>query len=147
VEWLLRRTVALATFAVVLSVSAPKEPTPAIARVPSPAHSASVVAGAAPIAEPTPRATTPQPDTLEVAALVKRGLRLGAAGDVAAARLMLLRAADAHDAGAAWALGATYDPGVLTALGIRGVEPDMAAARRWYAKAKEYGAGHASPSL
>jgi len=147
-ERLFRRTIALATFAVILSVSTPKEPAPAIASIQSPALSASVVGGAAPTpSEATPTAPMPHPNSEEIAGLVKRGLRLGAAGDLAAARLMLLRAANAHDPQAAWALAATYDPNVLEALGIRGLEPDIAAARSWYRKAKEYGSRHASPSL
>src|SRR5262245_26027878 len=46
----------------------------------------------------------------EIAVLLKRGKDLITAGDLAAARLVLRRAADANNAEAALALAATYDP-------------------------------------
>jgi hypothetical protein len=49
----------------------------------------------------------------EVAALLKRGSGLIASGDIAAARLVLVRAAEAGDARAATMVGETYDPAVL----------------------------------
>jgi len=58
-----------------------------------------------------------------------------AAGDVATARVVLQRAAEAGNAGAAMALGATYDPNVLAKLGVVGVKPDAEKARSWYEKA------------
>ena len=79
----------------------------------------------------------------EIATLVRRGEQLAAAGDMAAARLLLRRAAEEHNARAALALGATYDPNVLQSLGIYGVTPDIAEARNWYEKAKEYGSAEA----
>ena len=79
-------------------------------------------------------AALPQPDGLttgrsadvrlplpaeEVVRMVTRGKALMDAGDFAAARLLLNRAADAGDAGATFALAATYDPNVLAAKGAR----------------------------
>ena len=49
----------------------------------------------------------------EVAALMKRAKGLIAIGDFAPARLLLKRAADAQEAGAALLLAQTYDPAVL----------------------------------
>ena len=40
-----------------------------------------------------------------------------------------------------------YDPIVLKQLGIRGVVPDLAQARSWYEKAKEYGSEEAPRRL
>jgi TPR repeat protein len=72
---------------------------------------------------------------------------LVAQGDIAAARLMLTRAAEAGDARAALALGATYDADVLRKLGVLGVAADASQARAWYAKAAEYGSGEATRRL
>jgi hypothetical protein len=114
------------------------------AAVPPPATVNAVVP---PAAEPPSPAPALDPDSEEVAALIKRGQELAAAGDVAAARLTLRRAAEAHNAQAALALGATYDPGVLRTLGIFGVTPNVAMARGWYEKAKEYGSAEAPRRL
>jgi hypothetical protein len=114
------------------------------AAVPPPAAVNAVVP---PAAEPPSPAPALDPDSAEVAALIKRGQELASAGDVAAARLTLRRAAEAHNAQAALALGATYDPNVLRTLGIFGVTPDVAMARGWYEKAKEYGSAEAPRRL
>ena len=59
-------------------------------------------------------------DAKEIAALLKRGDELMASSDFAAARLVLLRAAEADDARAALTLAETYDPIVLEKLGVHG---------------------------
>ena len=86
-------------------------------------------------------------DREEIAMLVKRSEELIAQGDIAAARLMLTRAAEAGDARAALALGATYDSDVLRRLGVLGVAPDAGQARAWYARAAEFGSGEATRRL
>jgi TPR repeat protein len=101
----------------------------------------------APAAEPAASAPAPELSPDELAALLKRGQQLAASGDIAAARLMLRPAAEARNAQAALALGATYDPVVLHSLGIFGVTPDAAMARGWYEKAKEYGSAEAPRRL
>jgi TPR repeat protein len=78
-------------------------------------------------------------DGEEIILLLKRGKDLIATGDLAAARLVLQRAADANHAEAALALGATYDPFVLRELKVYGFTPDAAMARVWYEKAIELG--------
>ena len=80
-----------------------------------------------------------QLDPEEVTVLLKRGKDLIANGDIAAARLILKRAADANNAEAALALAATYDPFVLRELKVYGFMPDAAMARVWYEKATELG--------
>jgi TPR repeat protein len=77
----------------------------------------------------------------ELALLVQRGkdLIIIATGDLAAARLLLRRAAEANDAEAALALGTTYDPLIFLQLKIYGSKPDAAMARSWYEKAAELG--------
>lgn len=86
-------------------------------------------------------------DAGEIAALLKRGDALIASGDVAAARLVLRRAAEAGDARAAMMLAGTYDPTVLEKLGVHGVVPDLVMARSWYEKARRFGAPEASSQL
>ena len=83
-------------------------------------------------------------DPREVDALVKEGQRFVVAGDFVAARLVFQRAAEAGNAAAALALGASYDPVVLARLGVRNVDADASKARAWYQKAKELGASATS---
>jgi hypothetical protein len=97
------------------------------------------------IIQPTvvqPPVVAPPPRRLEaddVAALLKRARSLIAIGDIAPARLLLERAADAQEAGAALLLAQTYDPAVLGAADMRSITPDLATARGWYLKAATLG--------
>jgi hypothetical protein len=102
----------------------------------------------APVQMPAPamqsgRAIDPQ----ELASMVKRGEDLLNTGDIASARLLLRRAAEARDARAAFALAGTYDPIVLKRLGVYGSTPDVATARDWYEKARQYGSREAPQRL
>ena len=78
-------------------------------------------------------------DAAQITELCRRGEELLSAGDIAAARLLLERAARAGSSRAAFMLGTSYDPKVLKYLGVRGVPADVALARNWYEKAKEHG--------
>ena len=62
-----------------------------------------------------------------------------AAGDVAGARVVFERAAEAGDAQAAMMLAATYDPVALMRLKVRGLAPDTAKAAFWYRRAADLG--------
>jgi hypothetical protein len=75
----------------------------------------------------------------EVKLLADRGRQFFDAGDLVAARILFLRAVNAGDAAAAVAMGATYDPVVLSERGVRGVAADLDKARSWYERAKEMG--------
>jgi hypothetical protein len=88
-----------------------------------------------------------QVDQGEIAVLLKRGKNLIASGDLAAARIVLRRAADANNAEAALALAATYDPFVLQELKVYGFTGDAAIARTWYEKAAELGSSVAPRRL
>jgi hypothetical protein len=79
--------------------------------------------------------------------LVKRGVGLITEGDIVAARILLQRAAELRDARAAFALGATYDPIMLTMLQAHGVTADARVALDWYKKASEFGSHEASQRL
>jgi hypothetical protein len=78
-------------------------------------------------------------DPKEIAALLKRGQDLLSAGDIQSARLLLLRGAEARDARSALLVGSTYDPARLRQLGADGPLADVAQARMWYQRAKEWG--------
>jgi hypothetical protein len=88
-----------------------------------------------------------QLDREEITVLLKRGKDLIANGDIAAARLVLQRAADANDVEATLALAATYDPNVLRELKAYGFAADVAMARAWYEKARQLGSSAASRRL
>jgi hypothetical protein len=83
----------------------------------------------------------------EVASMLARGEALLVEGDIASARLLLQRAADAQDARAAFTLAATYDPIELKRLGVYGAAPDVTKARDWYEKARLYGSREAPKRL
>jgi hypothetical protein len=109
-----------------------------------------IVAREAPPAAPAAPAAPPPArrlDADEVAALLKRARGLLAIGDIASARLLLERAADAQEADAALMLARTYDPEVLGKSDARSVTPDPEKARNWYRKAAELGSQHAQQRL
>src|SRR6266403_927996 len=110
--------------------------------------SAAAPAAALPVAAP-PVASSPERrlDADELAALMKRAKGLIAIGDIASARLLLERAADAQEASAALLLAQTYDPAVLGAQDTRSITPDLAAARTWYQKAAQLGSSDATQGL
>jgi TPR repeat protein len=81
----------------------------------------------------------PAPDAWAIAIMVERGRAFFEAGDLAAARLLFHRAANAGDAAAALAMGATYDPIVLAGRLVRGLGADAEQARTWYERARELG--------
>jgi hypothetical protein len=86
-------------------------------------------------------------DPADIKLLMKQGEQYAAAGDLATARLAFQRAAEAGDATAALAMGATYDPIVLAKVGVVGLSADVGKARTWYEKAKEFGSPEASRRL
>jgi hypothetical protein len=121
----------------------------------SPAPAEAMPAPAPPqptIAQPVNDAAAAPPVSLslasdEIAMLLKRGKDAFSTGDLAAARLLLRRAAEGGSAEAALALGATFDPLVIRRLGAIGAAPDPAQARQWYQKAVALGSTTASQPL
>jgi hypothetical protein len=83
----------------------------------------------------------------EIEQLTHRAEAFLAQGDITAARLLLERAAEAHDPRAALTLGSTYDPNVLRSMGVVGIRPDTAQAHAWYERALEFGSGEAHKRL
>lgn len=98
-----------------------------------------------PPAKPLPPTRTLDADTL--AGLMARARSLMTVGDIAAARLLLERAANAQDATAAFVLAQTYDPAVLGTKDTRSITADAAAARDWYRKAAQLGSAEAQQRL
>ena len=103
----------------------------------------------------TPRADPPKAaapviqllDPDELATLMKRGEDFLKNGDIASARLILRRAANAGHAPAALALGVTFDPGFLAEQGVLGFAPDVVQAKAWYERAAELGSSEAQRRL
>jgi hypothetical protein len=137
--------------------SAPQaEPTPgASVRPPPPSQPlqvASAPTGAAPVSasQPPPAqvgGTATGLDAEEIATLVNRGTDSLKSGNLASARLLLRRAAEAGSASAALMLGTTFDPLFIQQLGTIGVVPDVAQARQWYEQAAALGSEAASERL
>jgi hypothetical protein len=101
-------------------------------------------------AAPTGNDAAAPPKTLDaatLAALTTRAKNLLALGDIAAARLLLERAANAKDATAAFLLAQTYDPAVLGARDTRSIAPDLVMACNWYGKAASFGSSDAQQRL
>ena len=86
-------------------------------------------------------------DAETLAALMTRAKSLLTLGDIAAARLLLERAANARDATAAFLLAQTYDPAVLGVRDTRSITPDPVMARDWYRKAASFGSAPAQQRL
>ena len=119
---------------------------PAAPPTPQPQPQPSITSSEPPAAtraEPPVREINPD----EVAVFLRRAQELLASGDVQAARLLLLRAAEAHDARAALSLAKTFDPILSKQFGAADPEPDLAQARNWYQKAEEWGALEARRQL
>jgi hypothetical protein len=118
---------------------------PPAAVAPAPAQPPSQAAAAA-----TPQARAEPIQELspnEVAALVRRAQELLASGDLQGARVLLKRAADAQNARAALLLAKTFDPITLRQLSTADPGPDLAQARNWYQRAKEWGSPEAQRQL
>jgi hypothetical protein len=111
---------------------------------PSPIVAAQTEATAGELAISAPAS---QLDREQLDSLVSRSEKLISEGDVAAARILLQRAAEARDSRAAFALGSTYDPIMLTILEVHGVAADISLARRWYDKARALGSAEAQRRL
>jgi TPR repeat protein len=116
---------------------------PAAAPAVVPPQVTAPVAVAPPPAAPQAR----KMDADELATLMKRAKESLAAGDIPVARLLLERAADGQDAGAALMLAQTYDPAVLGTSDVRNITPEPDKARSWYQRAAQLGSADAQRRL
>jgi hypothetical protein len=130
-----------------VNASAPRLGTPSREAIISAYHSA--LQSQAPAARTGNEAAAPSKtlDAETLAALMARAKGLLALGDIAAARLLLERAANAQDATAAFLLAQTYDPAVLGVRDTRSITPDPVMARDWYRKAVSFGSVDAQQRL
>jgi hypothetical protein len=123
-------------------IAAPVVAAPVVAALPPPAAALTPPPESSAIAPPVRSL-----EREEIAALYARGEQMITRGEIAGARLVFTRAAEAGDARSALALGATYDPDVLRKLGVLGVVGDAAHAREWYAKASGLGSREAAQRI
>ncbi len=81
--------------------------------------------------------------------LMRQGDSAMLRGNIAQARSFYERAASAHLASPAapLAVGKTFDPNILSSLGVRGSFADPAAARAWYGRARVLGDSAAADLL
>lgn len=126
------------------TLPAPDSPTADLPMAASPAEAppAPAVTASPARAEPV-QALTPN----EIAGFVRRAQELLASGDLPGARVYLTRAAEAHDARAALLLAKTFDPMVSRHQSGADQGPDVAQARDWYQRAREWGAPEAQRQL
>lgn len=127
----------------------PVAPPAAQVAAPPARPSAALPPATLPITPPAvrPAASDSALDADEIDRLVKRGEDYLAHGDIAAARLVLTRAADSGAARAAFSLAQTFDPAVLKRLNVLGFKADVAQARAWYEKASASGSTEATRRL
>ena len=129
-----------------VNASAPRLGTPSREAIVSAYHTAQSQAPAARIGNEA-AAPSKTLDAETLAALMTRAKSLLALGDIAAARLLLERAANAQDASAAFLLAQTYDPAVLGVRDTRSITTDPVMARDWYRKAASFGSADAQQRL
>jgi hypothetical protein len=126
--------------------SSPERPLPAQDKVatqkqkePAPVVIASLPSSLDPIPSVSPPAEPPKSEDR----LTSRADELLRKGDVSGARLLLERALDNGNARAAFLMGETFDPNVLTKLRVLGIRGDASKAREFYAQALALGMGEA----
>jgi hypothetical protein len=108
---------------------------------------APVAVAPAPVIPAPPAPQGRRIDADELAMLMKRATESLASGDIPVARLLLERAADGQDAGAALMLAQTYDPAVLGTSDVRNITPEPDKARAWYQRAVQLGSADAQRRL
>ncbi len=148
--------ITLAVTAAVLAAPNSVQPSTSAARPPS---SASLGPPSVDLGKPSPpRLATPRtqppaepamaPEDRERAVkLMGRGDAEFSGGDVAAARLLYQRAADAGLPDAAMAMGGTFDPAELARRNVKGLVGEPEVARKWYERARALGAAGAEDRL
>ena len=124
---------------------APGRPEPKVATTPAAKALETTSTFASAVARNQP--AVPTFSGVEIAVLLARGDWLFATGDVASARVLYERAADAGEARAAVKLGETFDPTFLSRLNPRGGHADADTAVFWYRRARDLSARDASSRL
>ena len=96
---------------------------------------------------PAPASNTPASNTADVSVVFRRAKALIAAGDLAAARLILTPAVNLGDGNAAFLSAETYDPAMLALWHVRGMRPNPAIAETLYRQALAAGVAEAGERL
>jgi len=91
--------------------------------------------------------SAPQPISAAHREMLNRAWALLQNNDVAAARLIYKKLANANVAEAAFQLGQTYDPDFLKTIPIAGLQPNPALAQQWYQRAAALGHAAATSRL
>ena len=163
------RTTLAITAGSIGSIAAPQPAAPPASRLPGRASLGNETVQPQPQQQPSPavsaippmitRNATPAPPAAPAAPAMKpedreRALRLHArgdaefdSGDIAAARQLYQRAAQAGLPEAAMAMGMTFDPAELSRRGVRGLKGDPETARKWYSRAQDLGAPGAAERI
>lgn len=97
--------------------------------------------------QPTNSATVPSMSAESASSLMRRGQDFLKAGDIAAARILFARLADAGIADGAFGMAETYDARYLTEHKVLGVVGDESKARAFYQRAKQLGSTEAANVL
>jgi hypothetical protein len=105
------------------------------------------LATAAPMDQNAIQSATNSDRSEPIELLIGRSEKLVSEGNVEAARTLLQPAAQARDARAALALGATYDPIMLAILKAHSASSDVSLALDWYKKARDFGSLEAEQRL
>lgn len=120
-------------------------------QAPAAAAPANASMAALPTVVAPPAVAAPPParhiDSDQLATMMQRAKSMLAVGDIASARLLLERVAEAPDANAALMLAQTYDPQVLGTSDVRNITPEPAKARAWYQRAAQLGSADAQRRL
>ena len=136
----------LAEVRVLLSIADARTPKSEVSTAtPDPRQVAAPVPPARPNTPPIP-ALAPE-GRARAEKLLARGERELDAGNIALARNIFLRAAEAGLAQGALLLATSYDARELTRMHAQGILPDLAAARKWYERARELGSSEATERL
>lgn len=134
------------------SIAPPSHPAPAVwstASVAPPSEAASAFAPPS-VASPAIGGDGPGAGPASAAAddrLTARADALLRNGDVSGARLLLERSMETGNARAAFLLAETFDPNILSRLGVLGIRGDAARARELYAKALALGIAQAGERM
>jgi TPR repeat protein len=100
-----------------------------------------------PAAAEPPGGTAPAEPPKVDERLTLRAEELFRKGDVSGARLLLERALDSGNARAAFLLAETFDPNVLSRMGVFGIRGDAAKARELYGRARAMGMAQAGERM
>ena len=92
-------------------------------------------------------ASAPAAPVVDVQKMIHDGDRNLGGGRIAQARQFFKRAADAGNALGALRLAQTYDPHELERINARGLQSNIAEARKWYSRARELGASIAGERI